>query len=163
MGDAEGRHQIKILSCEVGWLDFPRALPWAYCLGAKPTGPGCDRLILWIGRFDACGRAFFYGDALFSVEWRRGVLYRWGFLQDGMGIGSAVAEGIDACQPGFLLAWPGNTSGGNVDGRRAKVDIGVELLEVNAGQDFLILERESCLRQSQQASAGFDVPKIAFH
>ena len=82
-------------------------------------------------------------------------------LQDDVGVGAAEAEGADAGQRG--TPGPGRQLRLHRERQLVERDVRVRLLEVQAGRDLPVPERERDLDQAGDAGGRFQVPDVGLH
>ena len=79
-----------------------------------------------------------------------------------MRVGPAVAERIDTRHARTFAARPSDRRARHVHRGAAKIDIRIQVLEVNAGKYDALIERQRCFDNAEKAGAGFNVAEIAF-
>ena len=87
----------------------------------------------------------------------------WRGFEQGMGIGSAEAEGADACEGGAVSAGPRAGGGLHLDRNGAEGDKRVGSVKVKACREMLMFESESDFDESGDARGGFEVADVRLH
>ena len=82
--------------------------------------------------------------------------------QNHMGIRASHAEGADAGAAGGAVAGPGAELALDGEGAVGKVDLGIGLLEVEAGGNLLVFQGQGGFDQSGDASGGVEVAQVGF-
>lgn len=95
---------------------------------------------------------------------------RYGSLQDGMGIGTSIAKGVDPGSPysGFIpiVTWsaigPGSGLGHDLDVPFIDFDFGVDILDANSWRNFAFLKSKSDLDDTRYTTGRLTVAEICF-
>jgi hypothetical protein len=89
-----------------------------------------------------------------------GRLDRRGFLEHEVAVRPAHAEGADPGDEGAILVGPGAVAVLDANAQRPERDLGIRLLEVEAGRDLPALDREQRLEQADYARRTLEVADV---